>query len=56
MSIPKDQWHFGITAFGEMLPDHSNKITLDKDKKDKWGLPVLAFDVEIKENEKKDAD
>jgi choline dehydrogenase-like flavoprotein len=53
MSIPKDQWHFGITAFGEMLPDHSNKITLDKDKKDKWGLPILAFDVETKENERK---
>ena len=53
MSIPKDEWHFGITAFGEMLPDHSNKIYLDKDKKDKWGLPVLAFDVETKENERK---
>jgi len=36
-----------------MLPDHSNKITLDKNVKDKWGLPVLAFDVETKENEKK---
>ncbi|MGG9961276.1 GMC oxidoreductase [Ferruginibacter sp. SUN106] len=46
-------WHMGITAFGEMLPDHANKITLDKTKKDKWGLPVLNFDVEIKENEKK---
>ena len=53
MSIPKDEWHFGITAFGEMLPDHSNKIYLDKDKKDKWGLPILAFDVETKENERK---
>lgn len=53
MSIPRDEWHFGITAFGEMLPDHSNKIYLDKDKKDKWGLPILAMDVEIKENEKK---
>ena len=53
MSIPKDEWHFGITAFGEMLPDHSNKIFLDKDKKDKWGLPILAFDVETKENERK---
>jgi choline dehydrogenase-like flavoprotein len=53
MSIPKDNWSINITAFGEMLPDHSNKITLDKDKKDKWGLPVLAFDVETKENEKK---
>ncbi len=53
MSIPKDEWHFGITAFGEMLPDHSNKIYLDKDRKDKWGLPILAFDVETKENERK---
>jgi choline dehydrogenase-like flavoprotein len=40
-------------ASGEMLPDHSNKITLDKTKKDKWGLPVLSFDVEMKENELK---
>ena len=53
LSIPKDDWNFGITAFGEMLPDHSNRIYLDKDKKDKWGLPVLAFEVETKENEKK---
>jgi choline dehydrogenase-like flavoprotein len=28
-------------------------ISLNKDKKDKWGLPVLNFDVEIKDNEKK---
>ena len=53
MSIPKDNWNINIGAFGEMLPYHENKITLDKDKKDKWGLPVLAFDVEIKENERK---
>jgi choline dehydrogenase-like flavoprotein len=46
-------WHMGITAFGEMLPDHNNKITLNKNKKDKWGLPVLDFDVEIKDNELK---
>ena len=43
----------GITAFGEILPYHENIIFLDKDKKDKWGLPVLAFDVELKENEMK---
>jgi choline dehydrogenase-like flavoprotein len=47
------QWTMGATAFGEILPYHDNKITLDKDKKDKWGLPVLAFDCEIKENERK---
>jgi len=52
-SVPGDNWGMGITAFGEMLPYHENKITLDKEKRDKWGLPVLSFDVEIKENEKK---
>ncbi len=46
-------WTMGITAFGEMLPYHENKISLDKTKKDKWGLPVLAIDCEIKDNEKK---
>jgi choline dehydrogenase-like flavoprotein len=31
-----------VTGFGELLPYHENKITLDKNKKDKWGLPVLC--------------
>ena len=47
------QWTIGITAFGEILPYHENKITLNKNKTDKWKLPVLDFDCEIKENEKK---
>ncbi len=46
-------WRIGATAFGETLPYHENKITLNKKVKDKWGLPVLDFDVEFKENEKK---
>ncbi len=41
-------WTIGFTAFGEVLPYHENKISLDKTKKDKWGLPVLAIDAEIK--------
>ncbi len=45
------KWGMNLLAFGEMLPYHENKIFLDKTKKDKWGLPVLSFDVEIKENE-----
>ena len=44
-------WTIGGTAFGEMLPNHDNKVTLDATKKDKWGLPVLNFDVAIGENE-----
>jgi choline dehydrogenase-like flavoprotein len=47
------QWSVGIGGFGELLPYHENKITLDHNRKDKWGLPVLAMDAEIKDNEKK---
>ena len=46
-------WKMGIMGFGEILPYHENKMTLDKTKKDKWGLPVISFDVEMKENETK---
>jgi choline dehydrogenase-like flavoprotein len=34
-----------------MLPHHDNRIYLDPTVKDKWGLPVLAMDVEMKDNE-----
>jgi choline dehydrogenase-like flavoprotein len=47
------KWTMGIGGFGETLPYHENKVTLDKTKKDKWGLNILAVDVEFKDNEKK---
>lgn len=47
------RWTMNIGGFGEILPYHENKVTLDKNKKDKWGLNVLSFDAEWKENEKK---
>lgn len=47
------KWRMGIGGFGEILPYHGNKITLDKNNKDKWGLNTLAFDAEWKENERK---
>jgi len=46
------KWSMGVSGFGEMLPHHENKMTLDKTKADKWGLNVPAFDMEIKDNEK----
>jgi choline dehydrogenase-like flavoprotein len=46
-------WSVGMGGFGETLPYHDNKITLDKTTKDKWGLNVLSFDCELKENELK---
>ncbi|MEX0661109.1 MAG: GMC family oxidoreductase [Balneolaceae bacterium] len=44
-------WTMGMTAFGEMLPDHSNRMYLNHDKTDKWGQPTVVFDVEFKDNE-----
>ena len=45
-------WQIGINGFGETLPYHDNKMYLDYDKKDEWGLPTVTFDADIKENEK----
>jgi choline dehydrogenase-like flavoprotein len=46
-------WSMGLTGFGETLPYHENKMYLDYDKKNKWGLPTVTFDAEFKENEMK---
>lgn len=46
-------WTMGLTGFGETLPYHENRMYLDYDKKDKWGLPTVTFDAEFKENELK---
>jgi len=45
------KWGIGMGGFGEILPYHENKVSLDKTKTDKWGLNVVAIDCELKENE-----
>ncbi len=45
------EWRMGINGFGEMLPHPDNRITLNKDVLDMYGMPTLTMDVEIKENE-----
>ncbi|CAN5460790.1 GMC family oxidoreductase [soil metagenome] len=46
-------WQLGMGGFGELLPYSDNRVTLNKEKKDKYGLSTLTFDVELKENEYK---
>ncbi len=46
-------WTIGMTGFGECLPYHENKIALNYDKLDEWGLPTLDIDAEFKANEMK---
>ncbi len=45
-------WSIGITGFGECLPYSDNRATINKEKKDAFGLPTLSIDAEWKENEK----
>ncbi|AIF48247.1 GMC oxidoreductase [Dyella japonica] len=46
-------WRLAMSGFGEMLPSHDNYVTLDRDRKDKYGLPILNFNVAHGENEKR---
>jgi choline dehydrogenase-like flavoprotein len=45
-------WQMSLYAFGECLPYADNRVTLNHDKKDQWGRPIIAVDCEFKENEK----
>ena len=45
-------WTIGMTGFGETLPYHENRMVLDEKKKDAWGMASIAFDCEIRDNEK----
>jgi choline dehydrogenase-like flavoprotein len=45
-------WHMSLYAFGECLPYPDNRVTLDHNKKDPFGRPMIAVDCEFKDNEK----
>ena len=45
------KWRMLLLGFGECLPYHENKMTMDYDRLDTWGLPTVTFDAEWKENE-----
>ena len=44
-------WKVRLSGFGEILPYQDNRMTLDFNKTDKWGLPTVTFNASIKENE-----
>lgn len=45
------EWGISIYAFGECLPYADNRVTLNHDKKDPWGRPMVAIDCSFRENE-----
>ena len=44
-------WGMNIQAFGEVLPRYENYCELDKEVKDKFGIPALRFNVTRGDNE-----
>ncbi|MEN0053379.1 MAG: GMC family oxidoreductase [Mucilaginibacter sp.] len=46
-------WSMSIVSFGEVLPYRENRISINKELKDKWGLNTLNVDIGLKENERK---
>ncbi|MBK8623577.1 MAG: GMC family oxidoreductase [Saprospiraceae bacterium] len=45
------EWTMGLMGFGECLPYHENKVTLNREVKDILGMPTLNLDAEWKTNE-----
>ena len=45
-------WSLSASGWGETLPNENNRITLDPEVKDKWGIPAAHLDVRWRENER----
>lgn len=49
--VQQGPWRFSLSAYGGCLPYYENRVELDPDHKDQWGLPQLKITAEFKENE-----
>ena len=47
-----DAPNFWIGAFGEMLPRKENRVTINKNVKDAWGIPAAHIDCTYGDNER----
>ncbi|HVX40125.1 MAG TPA: GMC family oxidoreductase, partial [Gemmatimonadaceae bacterium] len=45
-------WSLSAAGWGETLPNENNRVTLDPDVKDKWGIPAARIEVRWRENER----
>jgi len=44
-------WNMGIGGWGEMLPNYDNKVELDYNDLDQWGMPKLRISCSFVEND-----
>ncbi|MEO5979587.1 MAG: GMC family oxidoreductase [Chryseolinea sp.] len=46
-------WNVGSHMMGETIPKESNYVSLSKDQKDEWGMPLLNIKVDYDDNDEK---
>ncbi len=51
LSVPGN-WQINLGAYGECLPYADNRVSLDRNKKDTWGRPLIQIDCRFQENER----
>ena len=44
-------WQMGLGGWGECLPRHANRVTIDPDKRDVFGIPAMRIDCSWGEND-----
>ncbi|MEL6986979.1 MAG: GMC family oxidoreductase [Bacteroidota bacterium] len=52
-SIEYGPWGVYARLMGETIPKETNKVTLDANQKDDWGIPLLRIDVDYDDNDEK---
>ncbi len=45
------KWYIGAHMMGETIPKESNSVSLDTEKTDEWGMPLLRVDIDYDEND-----
>lgn len=46
-----ERCYFSALSFAEMLPRPDNRVSLDPDRRDAWGIPILRIDCTLGETE-----
>ena len=46
-------WSVSSQCMGETIPKETNYLSLDKSKKDEWGIPLLNFSIAYDDNDEK---
>lgn len=51
-TVRQSRWYVSLGCFAECLSRPENHVSIDSEKKDAWGIPVLKINMEWSENER----